>query len=71
MSEDQQGELDRIVEKFMYKTVYSHYQIGLNRLRYEVVRKLNVRQFLDIRRRVRRGERFDDLVDALVLEANK
>ena len=46
-------------------------ELMITHLRYEALRKLNVQQFSEIFQRNLRGERFDDLIDELVVKGIK
>ena len=46
-------------------------ELALGYLRYEAVRKLSARGFADLCARNLKGERFDDMVDELVLKESK
>lgn len=43
-------------------------ELAIGFLRYEALRKLTPAQYADLHKRNLKGERFDDMVDALVLK---
>lgn len=56
--------LSRIVNRHI--KAFSLNEMAMYSLRYSALRKLNPRQFAELHKRNMAGERFDDMVDALV-----
>lgn len=58
--------LERLVIQHMDGKYHKH--LALDSLRYEALRKLNPRQYAELHKRNMKGENFDAMVDALVLD---
>lgn len=64
MTQHQRVELHRVVRNLSVDID----TMALGYLRYEALRKLNPRDFVDLRARNLHGENFDEMVDELVLK---
>jgi len=60
---------DKAIQRILDKTIFENTapELALGFARYEALRKLNPRQFAEIHQRNLNGERFDDMIDELVL----
>ena len=62
---EKQTKIERIIAKECYRTVP---RLTLGYMRYEALRRLNPKDYTKLHQRNLLGERFDDLVDDLVVE---
>ncbi len=58
--------LDELIEKAIDDNMQKRLALGF--LRYEAVRKLDARQYTDLQRRSLNGERFDKMIDELIIK---